>query len=424
VLTVRRWWLPVVAVAVALLTQVIPLRATWLRNLAVLELETPWLAQRAEIFDPPCHASGTFPGTKRYLELGLAQEPANVRTLTHLGRVRWLEGDCEEALVQWSSAAASGDLSAAYELFRVGRYSELPQEMRRQLADMAYKYALELAIAAKDQLAHQWVSRAIALVPQHKNVLALEGWYGRSGDIAAIKALWRAMANANSTNDAEYWFATARIHEQDSQWELAAIAYIQGAGLSPDPREFWLQAGHAWEQISEWDRAIRAYEQALAIRPPSMFAYISLANVYRIRGQYPEAIGFLRLAQEVEPDNFLPYYYLGLVFSASGDHAQARLNFERALDLSPDDPWVMYQLARLWYYGISQPATAESWLVRAISHLEQPPPVWWIELGDWRLAQRRCKDASQAYSAARDAGANEEMIEPKLTQYTSLCGSN
>lgn len=419
-----RWWLALIIVAMALLTQVAPLRAAGLRNLAVLELLTPWLAQRAELFDPPCHASGAFPGAKRYLELASAQEPANVRTLTHLGRVWWLEGDCDEALMQWKSAAVSGDLTAAYELFRVGRYSDLSQEIRQQLADMAYQYALKFAPAAKDQLAHQWVSRAIALIPQRKKALVIESWYGRSGDIAAIRALWQAMANAHSANDPEHWFAIAKTHEQDGRWELAAKAYIQGAGLSTDPLDFWMQAGRAWEQISEWDQAIQAYEQAAAIKPPSMSVYLALGNVYRIRGQYSEAIRFLRIAQEVEPDNFLPYHYLGLVFSASGDQAQARLNFEKALGFSPDDPWVMYQLARLWYYGMSQPATGEYWLMRAISQLEQPPANWWIELGDWRLAQKRCEDARQAYSAARNAGVNSDTLEAKLTQYASLCGPN
>ena len=141
-LILRRWWLVLITVVVALLTQVTPVRAAWLRNLAVLELLAPWLAQRVEVFDPSCHANGTFAETKRYLELTLAQEPANVRSLTHLGRARWLEGDCDEAVALWKQAALGHDPAAAYELFRIGAYDALSSDLRLVLADYAYRRAL------------------------------------------------------------------------------------------------------------------------------------------------------------------------------------------------------------------------------------------------------------------------------------------
>ena len=155
-----------------------------------------------------------------------------------------------------------------------------------------------------------------------------------------------------------------------------------------------------------------------------MSALVSLGNVYRIRGDYEDAVRYLRSAIEVEPGNFVPYHYLGLVFNGAGDPTEARPNFEKALELSPGNAWEMYQLARVWYYGLSQPTIAESWLVRAIDSLDQPPAMWWIELGDRRLTRLDAKTPTRPDSAALSVGVDQDKIESALHRYKTICASN
>jgi tetratricopeptide (TPR) repeat protein len=412
-------------VVLLLIMQSEPFYAAMLENLASHSLLSLWSVKDDGLSGPSCGSNTRLPGTQRQLWERLAlMIPLNARASTHLGRMYWLQGRCKEALNQWKHAASAYDEIAAYELFRFEEYDGLPVGARQALASMAYRQALNLAINANNQLANRWALRAIALDPRRQDVSAIENWYTRSNDASAIRTIWQSMASAYAPDNSEYWFAQAKIHEQDGQWDLVAKAYLQGAGLSSFPREFWLQAGRAWEQISEWERAIQAYEQAVAIQPPSMSALVSLGNVYRIRGDYEDAVRYLRSAIEVEPDNFLPYHYLGLVFNGAGDPTQARLNFETALELSPGNAWEMYQLARVWYYGLSQTTIAESWLVRAIENLDQPPAIWWIELGDWRLTQSQCEGAQKAYSAALSAGVDQDKIESALHRYKTICAPN
>ena len=89
------------------------------------------------------------------------------------------------------------------------------------------------------------------MAPQPEEVLTVANWFAKWSDIIAIKELWRTLANAYSADNPEYWFAQAKIHEQDEQWELAAKAYLQVLAYPPLPASFGFKRGKPGE-YSEW----------------------------------------------------------------------------------------------------------------------------------------------------------------------------
>ncbi len=395
-----------------------------LKNRSLLELMRIWPAPDFSRTDLPCEGEALLPDMENSLSGILSAKPGDIRVSTHLGRVYWIEGRCDDALAIWRATASAGEPTAAYELFLRGQYDYLPHQSRRSLADMSYISALQLVLDEEYELAERWTGRAIELMPQREALLRLAYWYDKAGEVSSAKRLWQQMANAYQTSDPEHWFATAKAHEQESEWQSAAEAYTSGASLSAEPTEFWILAGNAWERVSASDAAIRAYEQAEYAGSPSVAARLSLSNVYRAIGQYDESIKWAGLAQQIEPDSFVPYHYLGLAYNSAGDYAAARLHFEKALELSPEEPWVSYQLARVWYYGLQQPSKAESILAQAIRYHSEPPASWWLELGDWRLVLDRCEAAEKAYAAARSAGADAEILRTTLTHFDSICGQD
>ena len=413
----------VAAIVLVILAQGMALRFIGLHNAALLRLVPPWLVQAAWPLDAPCQKTAELLGMEAQIQEVLVQLSASPSALTHLGRLAWAQGRCDQAIAYWQQAVQEGDSFAGYELARVGEEDLLPSDLQLTLAERAYTYAISLREKGASETAQQWFGHAFELAPQHRSAVALAIQYEREGRIAEVTALWQRMADRLSPANPDYWWAVARLHEQDGDWAAAGLAYQQGAELSSDPYDFWLHAGRAWEKTPEWNKAVDAYENAVAATSYPGFAYLGLGYGYSGQGNYQEALRYLQLAQEADPDYYRSYYYLGLTYYRMQDFANAKHNLELALQRGPDDASVMYLLAQTWH-DMGQPETAEAWLVRAIDHLYPPPADWWVQLGDWRLAQQRCEDAAQAYASAQSAGAEASAIQAKSVEYGEVCGAN
>lgn len=416
----RRSWF-ILLMPLLLLLQAVPLAAQWQKNLALLELQRPWLDRHELQPTSDCYAVGKFPDIKRRLQSSLALNPTDDRILTHMGRIYWLEGDCDTAAAMWKQAAVGQDPSAAFELFQIGMYDALPSHLRLVLADYAYRRAVELAANLEAPTALQWFRRALELVPQHRSAEALARWYEKEGDTSHVVELWQKMADQLPSTDAEYWWAKGRLHALNSEWEAAAHAYEQGGRLTLDPYEYWIEAGRAWENDGNWEQATEVYERARVAQPEFVASYIGLGNIYRLQKQYDEALKWYESARRVYPEYADPIYYLGLTQYLMLDHTQAQSNLQKAVKLNPDHISAMYYLAQSLHETGNLPL-AESWLVNAIDRLEYPPSIWWEQLGDWRLEQHHCTEAHEAYIRAGAAGTAEQAIQQKLEALSKTCG--
>ena len=416
-------WALIIIVILAIAMRVLPWQAAWLGNLAILELQRPWLARSTKTFDSACSATTTLPAARSNLERSLTLIPTNSRRLTYLGRVAWLEGRCDEAIRLWQHAEQDQNEAAAFELFWRGQYEALPQAIRLRLADFAYQRGIEASKALETTAAWEWYQRAFDLVPQRRSAEKLVSVLEHTGNFSQTISLWRNMAEAIPATTADHWWAIAELHQINQEWKAAALAYTQGAELTNEPFEFWLEAGRAWERIEEFERARTAYERARQALPEAPQSYIALGNIYRGQQNYEEAAKWFEKAKQIEPKDFNSYYFLGITYFQMQHYAEARQNLNAALNLNPDHDGSLYYLA-LIAYTERDIQSAETLLVRAIDSIRrvaEPPGDWLIQLGDWRLEQQNCAGAREAYLEARQIAAVQTAAQEKLNQLTDHC---
>ena len=409
-------------VLLLLLMRAQAVHAAGLKNLGVLQLERLWLGQSAEVFDPPCQGYGNWADLEQSIRTSIAT--GDTRGWTHLGRVLWLEGRCAEAVAAWEQAGTGRDPAAAFELVRVGEYAALSPSMRQMIAEQAYHRGIALAKAQGDQVAAPWFRRSFDLMPHHNSAQALAEIYRKAGDTAAILRLWQRMTELVPRTQAEYWWAVAEMDGLKDQWESAALAYTNGAGLTNDPYDFWMEAGSAWAKARQSDYAIAVYERAYQEHPDFAWTCLVVGNVYQGRGQYSDALRWYFEAKAKTPNDIEPYYRLGETYYLMGDYAQAGQYLDEALKVDPNHAFSIYYVAKI-LYGEGNHSVAQTWLLDAITRIpwRDTQAAWWMELGDWRLEQRNCSDARAAYASARDAGAQEQTIQQKLKTLSLACGA-
>jgi tetratricopeptide (TPR) repeat protein len=420
----RRWRLVLLPMilALALLTKSLGFGAVWLRNLAAVGLVSAWDLQRARGFEQVCQPAGRFPDIEGYLRAFLARMPTNSRVRTHLARIQWLQGDCEDAVQTWKESAAAHDLPAAFELFRIGDYDALPAGVRVQLADYAYARATDPRRNVDPQTMAAWLKRAFELVPQHRSATLLARMFRNAGDTPSLARLWQTMAERLPTTHADHWWAVAESASLDQQWAAAALAFTQGARLAVDPYDFVLRAGAAWVQVQAWPQAVAAYDQARQAHPDYVWPYLGLGSVYQGQKLYQEALSWYSQAKDLAPTDPAPDYYLGLTYYSMGSLTQARQSFEASLKSDPAYQVSMYGLAQI-AHDEGNAELADQWMMEALDHALRSEWLsdWWLKLGDWRLEWHKCAQSREAYARARAAGASESVIEQKLAAFSDVC---
>jgi tetratricopeptide (TPR) repeat protein len=413
-----RLWLFMLIALMLVSVRGVSVQAAWLKNMAVVGLIPLWIFQSTEVLDPSCPISNTFSEIEKHLQVSYQINLDDHHILTHIGRIFWLEGNCDEAITHWKQAyTLIDDLGAEFELFRVGEYALLSAETRLSLATMANYRAAALVNEGEEQTAYQWYRRAFILVPQISSANALMNLSGYPLD---NNKLWLDLIAQLSKTEAAYWWAIAKIYEQHNDWEAAAIAYTQGVELTAAPYEFWMQTGFAWEEAEDWDKAITAFESAIQLQPDIPWPYLEVGNVYRIRQQYPKALGWYNKAKNVEPRYSDPYYFSGVAYYMMKDYAQARLYLEKAIEISPNHISARVSLAEVWY-SENNLELAEIWMLDAINNAAVVPAVWWTQLGDWRLEWQDCLGARDAYTQALSVDKGNLVIKQKLTMLMETC---
>jgi len=361
------------------------MQASWMKNLAVIELVPQWIIQTNDVLDPPCSNSGTVADIGNYLQDSYQLNPKNRTVLTHLGRVFWLQGHCEEAISQWKQAyTLRGDLGAALELFRMGEYDVLSLDMRLVFANKILNYAE----SDKSIDAHSLYSRALKLVPEETETI--------------------------------HWQMIGEIAILNNEIDAAALAFAQAATLAPDSADLWIRAGEAWEIASNWEQAETSYQNAIVAQPDSLWPRIKLGNIYQLNGQYQDALRLYFQAKDIAPDYSDPYYHLGVTYYLIQEYSQAQDYLEIAIDFVPEHASAKFQLAQVMYEQ-GKFKLAERWLLDAVENYPEAPEFWWIQLGDWQLEWHDCESAQKTYVYALDFGANEQLIEQKLAKISNEC---
>lgn len=388
----------------------------WLKNFAIIEIMSPLLTQTTNVLNPECSISGTFSNPKKLLQGSYQLNKEDTQTLTYLGRVLWLQGNCDEAITQWQQTyALTNNLGAGFELFRVGEYALLTTNTRLLIADRAYANATSLVGEGQEQTAYKWYQRAFFLVPKKSSEDALINLTSLSDD-----KLWQQIIEQLPETEAAYWWATARLNEQHQDWEQAALAYTHGVKLTADPYEFWMQIAFSWEKAANPEKAILAYKSAIQEQPENQMPYIQLGNVYRTQHHYQEALDWYTKAMTEAPGFSDPFYFSGITYYVMKDYTQARFYLEEAIKISPNHVSARVALAEVWH-SENNPELAEKWILEAINTAVVAPAGLWIQLGDWRREWQNCLGARDAYTQAQSADADNVVVQQKLTTLMETC---
>lgn len=417
-----RWGSITLLLIFVLITQGRTVQAGLLKNLAVLQILLPWQEQQAQFFDPPCKRVGDFKPAIESLNAVLAVSPDDPTALTHLGRFSWLAGECDVAVELWETAAREYT-EAAFELFRIGKVNKIPSSVKVLLADFASAQGDKYRWKGDNSAAYLWYLRSFDILPHHNTAIHVVEHHRQAGDTAAVERIWRGMVETLKVSDPEYWWARAELFALRKQWSLVALAYQRGAELSSDPYDFWMDAGDAWEKARNWDQAMYAYEKAVDARPDMSSPYRRLGRVCYAQENYREALKWFLGARDLTQDTYSLDLSIGKSYYFLVDYEHAQQYFEAALATNPQD-------AESWYYlaGIERAKgnleNAEECLISAIDNQDQTQTViaWWIQLGDWRLEDKDCLGAREAYSKAQASGARNRAIQEKMDTFIQICG--
>ena len=416
---IRSSW-PALALLVLLVFRYPQLESLTQKNFALLKLMRLWDIQAKTYFDPPCIVQGDYKNLIYDLTLGGQTSTPSSNVQTHLGRYLWLEGECNQAITVWQNAGVEQNEAALFELFRIGRFGTLTLDQRHDLADYAYRRAIDLYQDQQNHHAYQWFVRAFDLMPERRNadmvvVLGDES----SNDFNASK-IWQRMIDGLPDTNEDYWWAVGRLAALEQAWGQAASAYARGAMISSDPNAFWIEAGRAWENVGNWKQALIAYQRANDALPEDPRAYWGLGNAYLGLQNYPDALHWFHRGIEKCQQCSIGYYYLGVTHFFAQNYDLAKLNLEKSLDLQPNHSASMYYLAKI-ENAEGQADLAERWMVRAIQNEQHVPAAWWLLLGDWRMAIGDCLGSSAAYTNALNAGTTVQVIQSKMNALEQVC---
>lgn len=407
-------------VTIFFVTHINSLLITASKNYADWQVRKIWDSDIVENIEKPCLLNGNYSSIKT--ELMRIIEFGDKRAWTNMGRVLWVEGNCEDAIDAWKKAwKFTEDPISAYELMRSrDDFTILSQSMREQLSNMAYHRGIKLDGEKKYALAITWIEKSLMLVPRHESATKLADLYNKMGVNTHTKQIWIDMINRLSKEDSDYWWAIGELYLIDNNWTSAAHAFTQGAELADDPHPFLMQVGYSWYQANNWKKAIKTYEEAIRIKPNYWWSYIMIGKIYKEMGDYDTAIQYFLKVKDLDPNNPSPYFHIGEIFYIMHDLESAYNYFNEALKLDTNNFMSKYYIA-LILYDENKITEAEQWMEDAIQSnpWKDMRANWWIIIGDWRVKRYDCDGALIAYINAQKDGATEQILETKLNLITN-----
>jgi tetratricopeptide (TPR) repeat protein len=277
-----------------------------------------------------------------------------------------------------------------------------------------------------------------------------------------------AMLNYYSKNYAKAWtLLSGLITENDTNVELhfyggLALAAMDSGGLAraefekvialrPDFSEAWQQLCFLATKEKEYDRALSTANNFRTVMPHSAVAWRMSGYIYNARKEYTSALPFLAKALKIDSTDALAWFEFGTSLERTQDKKKAVLAFKRVLSLRPDDPVAANYLAYMWaeqgvnldsartlltmalrqdslngayldsyawiYYKMGFLDTANAYIVKALSHLDDDPIVY-THYGDILIKKGNYSDALAAYKnglkfAVPDKASIEEINDLK-----------
>jgi tetratricopeptide (TPR) repeat protein len=417
-----------IVVGVLLLTRLPSLLAAGANSLATRALLPEWEGVSQGLGFPRCERGLEASAAEPYLAQALRWDPGSQRTLVNQGRVDWLTGTCDAAGESWAQAllvAPTDHVAAFWTLWASGGDPrDLPDPLR---ADALANYAFWTGRDArkKDTSAMRaWLQLALDLSPDREMGARVTGLYRNNEKVA--HALWERLAATLPEDEADHWWAIARMAELEEDPARAAWAYRQGVEVAADAYPFWMAYAATLEGLESWEEAEAAYGQALISRPDVVRPYLKLGDLRAGQGDFDGALAWYNEAQAVD-ETINPFYLAAMVHYGEGQDAQARAWLEEALALDPEHAPSLYYMAQV-LYRLGEKVQAVTFLERAVLARprlwlwkrvwNQPPHEnswkWAMQLGDWRLELEDREGALAAYEQALGWQPGEASIQERI----------
>lgn len=380
------------ALTVLVLLQGNALLSAWANNLGSLALLTEWQAVAEDPVPPRCQERVANPGGTSLVEESLALNPENQRAWLNVGRMEWLQGQCEAAIRAWRQAVelephdaiARLNLTLAVHSIdhsddNISTYGDIG------IASYCYGKGLQLQQAELIDNAITWYELSMRIAPTRPATEALVEYYlGHQQTANAISA-WQQLADATPEDDSDHWWALAQAADLSGDWDTALEAYERGTQVERAPFSFYMEMGHLQQK----------------------------------RGQYEAALNWYQRASEADPKSAVPAHGQGILYWELKDYARAQEIFLKARAQNPKNPFT-------WQY-LSLCAHELGNLPEAIERLEQAivlcseeltcskePRQWVLMLGDWYLEAGRCEDAVGVYEQALAWQPSEQTLIERL----------
>lgn len=160
--------------------------------------------------------------------------------------------------------------------------------------------------------------------------------------------------------------------------------------------EIYQQIGYCQEQYGDWDEALKAYLKAEFFTPESVWNLRRIASLYERREQNDRAAEYYRRALEIKPDNLnLIARYAQCLYELK-NYEESLKYFFKIDYLREGDPRAMRGI--FWNsLMMGKYDQAEKYQFKVLDSKEIAQPYDHLNLGHLYLAQRRMKEAIQAY---------------------------
>jgi tetratricopeptide (TPR) repeat protein len=275
---------------------------------------------------------------------------------------------CAQALAPDHPPA--GDLAAARDSVKQGRYLEAEKQLREYVAghpaDAEARYLLAFTLFRENKPAdslNEYTEAARHHPPRAEDLKTVALDYVLLNDYADAEH-WIRYAVSMDPNDGEAWYEAGRIEYTLNYFHPALDAFQRSLQLDPASVKAENNLGLTFEGLNRTDEAIAAYRKALAMQAgsphPSEQPFLNLATVLIDRNQFDEALGLLQQAQQIAPNDAKILAQLGRLYMEKGNLDAARTVLERAVAIEPEKASLHFQLGQVYKKsGATEKAQAE-----------------------------------------------------------------
>jgi len=403
----RTWVAVLVVVYIVAALHLSTLAGTLLLNLACREIVRSYL-RTDDVMAPACVRDRySIDSAAAYAVQSTRLLPGNHRAWLSLGRVRWLQGECQTALTTWRTSLDRFPHQSLWPRFELARSLYVLGErdkavsLFKEVEAVGYLYGLA---RIRDQVgdpetARQLYELALDVEPLPGVADVLAARYAQQGEPELAAQVWQRVIAATMVDQPVHWLAMGQLAALKDDWLAARQAY-EHAAAAPDHLcdvylryDLHLRLGRVLVKMEDLPDALEVYHNAIALRPRgSVEPYIAMGDIELRQGNYQAAVDWYDRAIAAFPGDPWPDIAAGDAAIEFDDPAEAERRYQTALALSPDHFLALVRMAWLRY---RQGKRSE-----AIVYLERADPTsrncgvlnwleeWYRETGDMERAHQ------------------------------------